>query len=165
MSAFTAGKILSWDNLLHALKRPRQAGKTIVFTNGCFDLLHPGHVASLERAKNLGDILVVGLNSDGSVRRLKGPPRPILPLRARAELLAALECVDYVTAFHEDTPLELVKAVRPDILVKGADYAADEIVGAEFAKKVVRIPLKAGYSTSALIAKIRGKRGTERLKD
>ena len=157
MSTMTLGKVLTWDNLLHALKRPRGAGKKIVFTNGCFDLMHPGHIASLQRAKSLGDILVVGLNSDGSVRRLKGAPRPILPLRARAEVLAALECVDYVTAFHEDTPLKLIKAVQPDILVKGADYAADEIIGREFAKKIVRIPLKAGYSTSAMIAKIRGK--------
>lgn len=155
MSLLTAGKILSLDNLRHALQRPRRAGRKVVFTNGCFDLLHPGHIASLERAKNLGDILVVGLNSDGSVRRLKGAPRPILPERARLEVVAALECVDYVVLFRDDTPLQLIAALRPDVLVKGADYELPEIVGREHAAKVVRIPLEAGYSTSALIRKIR----------
>jgi len=157
MSLLTAGKIVSLDNLLHALKRPRQAGKKVVFTNGCFDILHPGHVVLLERSKNLGDILVVGLNSDGSVRRLKGRPRPVLPERARAEILAALECVDYVVVFREDTPLRLIQTVRPDILVKGADYKAKQIIGREYVRKVVRIPLEPGYSTSSIIRKIRGR--------
>lgn len=157
MSILTAGKILSLDNLRHALVRPRRAGKKVVFTNGCFDLMHPGHVASLERARNLGDILVVGINSDGSVRRLKGSPRPILDEQARMEVVAALEAVDYVTLFREDTPEQLIEALKPDILVKGADYEMKEIVGRHHAKKVVRIPLVEGYSTSGLIRKIRGR--------
>lgn len=150
----SSNKVKDWDGLQRALYLPKRRGKKIVFTNGCFDLLHPGHIQSLERARNLGDILVVGLNSDGSVRRLKGAPRPILPEEARAEVLAALECVDYVTVFREDTPLKLIQAVRPDILVKGADYNVSEIVGREFAKKVVRIPLKEGYSTTQIIKRI-----------
>ena len=155
MSILTAGKILSLDNLRHALVRPRRAGKKVVFTNGCFDLLHPGHVASIERAKNLGDILVVGLNSDGSVRRLKGSPRPILPERARLEVVAALEAVDYVLLFREDTPELVLSILKPDILVKGSDYELKDIAGRQYAKKIVRIPLEAGYSTSAIIRKIR----------
>jgi len=151
----SSNKVKDWDGLLRALYLPKRRGRKIVFTNGCFDLLHPGHVQSLERARNLGDILVVGLNSDGSVRRLKGSPRPILPEDARAEVLAAFECVDYVTIFREDTPLKLIQAVRPDILVKGADYNVSEIVGREFAKKVVRIPIKEGYSTTRILKRIR----------
>ena len=108
---------------------PRAAGARIVFTNGCFDLLHPGHVRYLEAARALGDVLVVGLNDDASVRRLKGPGRPILPLAERAEVLAGLAAVDHVSPFAEDTPLALIEALAPDVLVKGADWAADDIVG------------------------------------
>lgn len=135
-----------------------QAGKRIVFTNGCFDLLHPGHVAYLQEAKAQGDVLVVGLNDDDSVRRLKGNARPINPLRDRAFMLAALKAVDLVVPFGEDTPLDLIKALSPDVLVKGGDYTPDTIVGAELVQaqggKVVVVPFIDGYSTTALIARI-----------
>src|SRR5262245_6140292 len=116
--------------LRDALARRRAAGQRIVFTNGCFDLLHPGHVRYLEAARALGDALVVGLNDDDSVRRLKGPGRPILRLAERAEVLAALAAVDHVVAFSEDTPLRLIEDLRPDVLVKGSDWGLGEIVGA-----------------------------------
>ena len=136
----------------------RRAGKRIVFANGCFDLLHPGHVTLLERAKGLGDTLVVAVNSDRSVRRLKGPQRPILPQRVRATLLAALASVDYVTMFDEPTPYRLIAAIQPDVLVKGADWNVGHIIGQRVVVKrggrVVRIPLVGGYSTTGLIQRI-----------
>ena len=132
---------------------------TIVFTNGVFDLMHRGHVDSLAAARAKGDRLVVGVNTDASVRRLKGPTRPLVPLEDRMAVLAALECVDLVTAFDEDTPETLIHALRPDVLVKGADYATDEIVGADFVRsyggRVETIELTPGRSTSALVEKIR----------
>ncbi|HAT71535.1 MAG TPA: D-glycero-beta-D-manno-heptose 1-phosphate adenylyltransferase [Elusimicrobia bacterium] len=130
-----------------ALKR---AGKKAVFTNGCFDILHAGHVASLEKARSLGDFLFLGLNSDASVRRLKGPARPFNKAADRAVVLAALAAVDAVVIFKEDTPLALIKALRPDVLAKGADYANGSVVGAEFAGRVALIPLLKGRSTTAL---------------
>jgi D-beta-D-heptose 7-phosphate kinase/D-beta-D-heptose 1-phosphate adenosyltransferase len=129
----------------------RRRGKTVVFTNGCFDLVHAGHLKVLEFARRRGDLLVVGLNSDASVRRLKGPRRPILPLKDRAVLMAALKPVDFVTWFDEDTPHELIRRLRPDVLVKGGDWSPDKIVGREFVKKVVRIPLLKGRSTTGII--------------
>ena len=134
-------------------------GKTVVFTNGCFDLIHAGHLKVLERCKKLGDILVVALNSDVSVRSIKGPKRPILPLKERGPLMAALKPVDFVTWFDEDTPRELIRNLRPDVLVKGGDWKASDIVGREFVKKVVRIPLVKGRSTSAIIEDIVRKYG------
>jgi len=140
---------------LAALLRKRQArGERIVFTNGVYDLIHAGHVSLLQKARALGERLVVGINSDASVRRLKGPMRPIAPLGDRAEVLAALEPVDYVTWFDEDTPYELIARLKPDILVKGGDYPLHKIVGRELVKKVVRVPLLQGRSTSALIKKV-----------
>ncbi len=140
-------------------KKWRAQGRRIVFTNGCFDLLHPGHVAYLEAAGGLGDALVIGLNDDDSVRRLKGHRRPINPLSDRARMLAALKAVDMVVPFSEDTPLELIRALAPDILVKGGDYEADAIIGAGEVRanggKVVVIPFVEGHSTTALIARIR----------
>lgn len=130
-------------------------GKTVVFTNGCFDLVHAGHLKVLEWAKRRGDLLVVGLNADASVRRLKGPRRPILPLADRAALMAALKPVDFVTWFTEDTPHRLIRRLRPDVLVKGGDWSADRIVGREFVKKVARVPLLKGRSTTEIIEKIR----------
>ena len=131
----------------------------IVFTNGCFDILHFGHVRYLLEAKKLGDILVVGLNSDDSVRRLKGPSRPINGEKERAFVLAALSCVDYVVLFEEDTPENLIKTVRPDVLVKGGDYALDQIVGADFVKQnggaVTTIPFVEGYSSSQIIEQLK----------
>jgi rfaE bifunctional protein nucleotidyltransferase chain/domain len=137
----------------------RVAGDTIVFTNGVYDLLHRGHVEYLEEARALGDRLVVGVNSDASVHRLKGPARPILPERDRAGLIAALACVDLAIVFDDDTPLSLIQAVEPDVLAKGADYTLDQIVGHEFVLarggRVERIALRPGVSTSALVQRIR----------
>jgi D-glycero-beta-D-manno-heptose 1-phosphate adenylyltransferase len=139
--------------------RLRAAGRAIVFTNGVFDLLHPGHVRYLQQARALGDALVVGVNSDRSVRAIKGPSRPINPEDERAEVVSALACVDAVVVFDADTPYDLIAALQPDILVKGADWAADAIVGRDIVEarggKVVRIPVEAGYATTAIIDRIR----------
>lgn len=148
----TAQKIIS----PHGLDK-RRSGK-LVFTNGCFDILHPGHVDYLERARSMGDSLVVGLNSDASVRRLKGPLRPVNEQMARARVLAALACVDFVMIFEEDTPLQLIKAVCPDVLVKGGDWSVDRIVGREEVEArggtVCSIPLLEGYSTTGTVNRI-----------
>jgi len=137
----------------------RAAGKTIVFTNGVFDLLHLGHVRYLQQARALGDALVVGVNSDRSVRAIKGPSRPIVPEDERAEVLAALACVDAVVVFDGDTPHDLIAALQPDVLVKGDDWAADAIVGRDIVEarggKVIRMPIEPGYGTSAIIDRIR----------
>jgi D-beta-D-heptose 7-phosphate kinase/D-beta-D-heptose 1-phosphate adenosyltransferase len=129
----------------------RSAGCGIVFTNGCFDILHPGHVHVLSRAAALGDVLFVGVNTDDSVRRLKGTGRPVQNLEARASVLASIRYVDYVVPFSEDTPLELVAALRPHIIVKGGDYSRDEVAGGELADSVVIVPLLHGHSTTGLI--------------
>lgn len=147
-------KILGPRSLAKWLSAARQAGKKIVFTNGCFDILHAGHVSVLEFSRSKGDELVVGLNSDASVRRLKGPTRPVNTQADRALVLAALESVSAVCIFDEDTPYSLIKQVRPDVLVKGGDYKTGEIVGREFAKKVVRFPLLKGRSTTNIIKKV-----------
>jgi D-beta-D-heptose 7-phosphate kinase/D-beta-D-heptose 1-phosphate adenosyltransferase len=137
----------------------RERGGVVVFTNGVFDLLHPGHVRYLTEARSLGDALVVGINSDRSVRAIKGRERPVTPERERAEVLLALRCVDAVVIFDEDTPLRTIDAIGPDVLVKGADWAAGAIVGRESVEtrggRVVRVPLLSGYSTSQLIDKAR----------
>jgi D-beta-D-heptose 7-phosphate kinase/D-beta-D-heptose 1-phosphate adenosyltransferase len=150
------------DEAQAALGRWRTAGDTIVFTNGVFDLLHRGHVEYLEEARALGDRLVVGLNSDVSVRRVKGPARPIHPEHERAELLGALECVDWVVLFDEDTPALLIRDVRPDVLVKGGDWALDQIVGRDLVEsyggRVTTIRVREGFSTSALIERVRSGR-------
>lgn len=139
--------------------RLRAAGKTVVFTNGVFDLLHPGHVRYLQQARRLGDALIVGVNSDRSVRANKGPGRPVNPEAERAEILAALACVDAVVVFDSETPYELIAALQPDILVKGADWAKDAIVGRDIVEhrggRVVRVPVEAGHSTTAIIDRIR----------
>jgi len=139
--------------------REKRNGRRVVFTNGCFDLLHPGHMRSLEMARELGDALIVGLNSDASVRQLKGEGRPILPERERAEILAALESVDAVVIFDDPTPREVIARLLPDVLVKGGDWPGDQIVGREEVEaaggRVVSIPVVPGYSTSAILRKIR----------
>jgi len=154
-----ARKIRPPAALARLIRRAQTRQSTVVFTNGCFDVLHAGHVALLERAKRCGDLLVVGLNSDRSVRGLKGPGRPVVPQRERARLLAALESVDYVTIFTEATPARLVSRLRPNVLVKGSDWGADRIVGrAEVERhggRVIRVPLVKGRSTSGLIARLR----------
>ncbi len=148
-------KILSRRSLSNLLRQWRAEGKKIVFTNGCFDILHAGHVSVLEFSRSKGDVLVVGLNSDASVKRLKGPSRPVNTQADRALVLAALQAVDAVCVFEEDTPYELIKLVQPDVLVKGGDYKPSEIVGREFAKKVVRFALLKGRSTTNIIKKVR----------
>ena len=153
----------SFGSPLAALVRERQAwreaGRRVVLTNGCFDLLHAGHLALLEAARHEGDALVVAINSDASVRRLKGEGRPLVPEAERAEALAALEAVDRVVVYDEDTPLAVVKALVPDVLVKGADWGADEIVGRAEVEaaggRVVRVALVPGRSTSGLVERIR----------
>ncbi|MGE0469532.1 MAG: Glycerol-3-phosphate cytidylyltransferase [Candidatus Nitrospira kreftii] len=153
-------KILSLDQLLSTLSAEREGGKRIVFTNGCFDLMHIGHTRYLQAAKALGDTLVIGVNSDASVRSLdKAPDRPIVPDAQRAEVLAALGCVDYVVIFNESDPLQLITAVQPDILVKGGDWALDRIVGRDVVEArggvVKTIPLIPGLSTTGLLQRIR----------
>jgi rfaE bifunctional protein nucleotidyltransferase chain/domain len=137
----------------------RAAGHRVVFTNGVFDLIHPGHLRYLQHARSLGDLLIIGLNSDASVRRNKGAGRPINLEADRAEVLAALVCVDAVVLFDEDTPADIIRAIQPDILVKGADWPADQIVGRDTVEasggRVVRVPVEQGYSTTAIIDRIR----------
>lgn len=148
-----AAKVLTREELLARYARPR--GQRVVFTNGCFDVLHRGHAEYLHRARGLGDLLVVGLNADESVRRLKGPARPVNPQDDRAWVLASLESVDVVTVFGEDTPRELIAALLPDVLVKGGDYRLEEIVGAEevvaAGGEVVVAPLVPGRSTTSIL--------------
>lgn len=155
----TAHKHLPLPALLAQLEVWRAAGQRIVFTNGCFDLMHPGHVEYLEAARAEGERLVIGLNSDRSVRALKGETRPILPEHARARLLAALACVDAVVVFDEDTPAALIEQVCPDVLAKGADYQLHEVVGAAFVQarggRVALIEFVPGFSTSAIVRHIR----------
>jgi len=154
-------KIKSWAALARIVRQADARHRTVVFTNGCFDLLHAGHVTLLERAKRLGDVLIVGVNSDRSVRTLKGPHRPLLAQQDRTLLLAALHSVDYVTVFDQATPLELLKRLRPHVLVKGADWGSSQIIGRELIRarggRVVRLPLLKGYSTSRLLERIRNR--------
>jgi rfaE bifunctional protein nucleotidyltransferase chain/domain len=156
----TAHKIVNREAAARWVKDLQCQGRLVVFTNGCFDLLHPGHVAYLEEARSLGDALIVGVNTDASAARLnKGPGRPLNPETDRARVLAALACVDRAVLFDEDTPLALITALAPDILVKGGDYQLHEIVGREVVEarggKVMSLPFLAGYSTSGLIGRIR----------
>lgn len=152
----TRTKLKSWKRLETLRKLWRFEGKTVVFTNGVYDLLHAGHVQLLEKAKDKGDILIVGLNTDESVKRLnKGPERPINKLKDRMLVMAALSFVDAVTSFNQDTPEKLVSVLKPDILVKGADYKTGQIAGAAHAGRVVRIPLKKGYSTTGIVKKLK----------
>lgn len=151
-------KIKSTDELIEIAARLKRENKRIVFTNGCFDLLHVGHVRFLKQARSLGDVLMVGINSDASVHRIKGKTRPILSQEERSEVLAALEAVDYVTVFDESTPWALIKKIRPHVLVKGADWGMDEIVGRDIVEgdggEVANLPLVDGISTSKIIEKI-----------
>ncbi len=151
-------KIATLDRLVMRLSR--RGRKRIVFTNGVFDLLHPGHVSLLLAARRLGDTLVVGINSDASVRRLKGPERPFITARQRALMVAALEAVDHVVVFGEDTPLKLIRRIEPDVLVKGGEWSQGSIVGADLVEarggRVVRIRMLGGISTTALARSIRG---------
>lgn len=151
------GQVVRLRDLLEKLPALRE-GRKIVFTNGCFDILHVGHVRYLQEARSLGDVLIVGMNSDASVRRLKGPTRPVQSERDRSEILSALGCVDWVVLFDEETPLELIRAVQPDVLVKGGDWPVEKIVGHEVVQArggVVRsLSFHPGHSTTGLIEKI-----------
>jgi len=151
------GKILFRDALQRELAAHRAQGKRTVFTNGCFDIVHVGHIRYLRQARELGDILVIGLNSDASVGRLK-QGRPVNPEDQRAEVLASLAMVDYVTIFSEDTPYELIKALMPEVLVKGGDWKKEDIVGADLVAEVHSLPFTAGISTSNIIKKIQSLR-------
>jgi D-beta-D-heptose 7-phosphate kinase/D-beta-D-heptose 1-phosphate adenosyltransferase len=150
--------VLTPDEASAWVARLRETGGRVVFTNGVFDLLHPGHIRYLQDARRLGDALIVAVNSDRSVRALKGHGRPIVPEAERAEVVAALESVDAVVVFDEDTPLRIVSRLQPDVLVKGADWPADQIVGRDIVEarggQVIRIPIAEGYSTSAIIGKV-----------
>ena len=156
----TAAKILTWQDARRTVRQVQARARKVVFTNGCFDLLHVGHVRYLQAARALGDFLVLGLNDDASVRRLgKGPGRPLIPEAERAEILAALACVDAVVIFSQDTPLELIHTLRPDVLVKGGDYTPEGIVGRSevlsWGGEVHVIPFVPDKSTSSLIAQIK----------
>ena len=155
------GKILGRQALGKEVSGLKKKKKKIVFTNGCFDIIHPGHVRYLERARSLGDILIVGVNSDRSVSRIK-PGRPINPEKARAEVLAALRMVDYVSVFNEETPYELIKGIMPDVLVKGGDWKKEDIVGADLVPVTLSLPFVKGFSTTRVIEKIgRPRKGSE----
>jgi len=158
-------RIIPADQLQSRAATIHRDGKRIVFTNGCFDLLHPGHMALLEAAADLGDLVVVGINSDESVRRLKGPTRPVFPAAERAEILLAVRWVDYVTVFEHDTPLETIRSIRPDVLVKGSEYGLGEIVGEDFLNSygglTVRFPMQEGHATSDIIRRV-GKNAGEK---
>jgi len=151
------GRLYSREELIRARAEWRRRGLKVVFTNGCYDLLHPGHIRLLERARSLGDVLILALNSDASVERLKGPTRPLIPERDRAALAGMLEAVDAVTVFDEDTPRELIAAVLPDVLVKGADWA-HWIAGREEVEaaggRVLALALEPGYSTTGIVEEI-----------
>ncbi|PIU19219.1 MAG: D-glycero-beta-D-manno-heptose 1-phosphate adenylyltransferase [Elusimicrobia bacterium CG08_land_8_20_14_0_20_59_10] len=159
----TSGKVIPLKKAAALRTALKRRGKKAVFTNGCFDLLHAGHITVLEKARSLGDFLFLGLNSDASVRRLKGPGRPFNKTADRARVLAALSAVDAVVVFGEDTPLRLISALRPDVLVKGGDYGRSSVVGREFSGRVALIPLLKGRSTTALAGKMcRGPRRSAR---
>jgi D-beta-D-heptose 7-phosphate kinase/D-beta-D-heptose 1-phosphate adenosyltransferase len=152
-------RVLDAAGLERFVREARASGRRVVFTNGVFDLLHPGHVRYLQAARSHGDVLIVGLNSDASVRRNKGPERPINPEEERAEVLAALACVDAVSIFDEDTPADIIRRVQPDVLVKGSDWPADQIVGRDTVEarggKVILEPIEQGFSTSSIIERVR----------
>lgn len=154
-------KLKSLSAIGGIVSRLRRRGKKIVFTNGCFDIIHVGHVDYLSRARDLGDILVIGLNSDSSVRRLKGRGRPINKEKDRALILSALSFVDYIVIFGDDTPGDLIKKIKPDILVKGGDWKIKEIVGADFVSsyggRVTTIPFVKGYSTTSVVERMKAK--------
>ncbi len=161
-----AQKVKSLAAVVRAVRRVQAEGRRVVFTNGCFDLLHRGHIRYLERARALGDFLVVAINSDASVRRLKGPARPVVPAESRAEVLAALAAVDLVLIFGEPDPARVIRAVQPDVLVKGGDWPVDQIVGADVVRArgglVRSLPYLEGFSTTAMIRRLAGREDVTR---
>jgi D-beta-D-heptose 7-phosphate kinase/D-beta-D-heptose 1-phosphate adenosyltransferase len=165
----TAEKVLDRNTLKEKVDSLRKAGSQVVFTNGCFDLIHIGHVRYLQEARELGDCLVVAVNSDSSVKQIKEPGRPIIPEGQRAEVVAALGCVDWVTIFDEPDPLDLIRLLKPDVLVKGTDWSEEEIIGAPEVKEaggqVIRIPLVQGSSTSVILEKVRTTARSKKTKE
>ncbi len=157
------GQVVTQDQLILLVAERKRNGQRLVFTNGCFDLLHPGHIRVLEASRALGDALIVAINGDASVRARKGAGRPVIPQQERAEILAAMAAVDYVVVFDEPTPRQLIARVLPDVLVKGGDWGPDEIVGREEVEaaggRVVSVPLEPGFSTTAILEKMRGGTG------
>ncbi len=147
--------IVSLKKIKTIVKKLKQQNKKIVFTNGCFDILHKGHITLLKKAKRYGDVLIVGLNTDSSIKRIKGKDRPINPQNARAEILDSIKYVDYVVLFDEDTPYKLITEIKPDVVIKGKDYKLKDIVGWGIVPKIVRIDLVKGFSTTELIKKIK----------
>ncbi|MBU0952730.1 MAG: adenylyltransferase/cytidyltransferase family protein [Elusimicrobia bacterium] len=147
-------KIKSRKEILAIVKKIKKRNKKVVFTNGCFDLLHAGHIRIFEKAKTLGDVLIVGVNSDKSIKELKGPKRPIVHDKYRAEIIASIQYVDYVTIFNERSVIQLVKEIHPDVLVKGGHYTVKEVVGWQYAEKVARVPVVKDSSTTNIINKI-----------
>ena len=162
-------KIKSWEEAAHLCDNFRSQGKKIIFTNGCFDILHSGHIQYLEQAKALGDILFLGLNSDDSVRRIKGSPRPIVSEKERAFVVAGLQSVDFVVIFEQDTPYELIRLLKPDILVKGGDWNPEDIVGSDIVQgyggRVLSLPYLEGISTTELFFKIATAFSDKKVKD
>jgi len=150
-------KIVSQLEIKKISENLKKKGRKIIFTNGCFDIIHIGHIKLIKKASSLGDILIIGLNSDNSVKRLKGKNRPINNFSDRAEVLSAIEGVDYIVGFSEDNPYNLIKKIRPDIIVKGGDYKVNDVIGREFAKKVYIFPLIKGKSTTKIIKKNKNK--------
>ena len=151
-------KVQTLTNLLKIRARLRNQGKKVVFTNGCFDLIHGGHIELFRKAKSLGDVLIVALNTDASVRKIKGPSRPVFPLEERFEVLGAIEDIDYLTSFSEETPQKIIAALLPDVLVKGGDWPPDQVVGKKEVEaaggRVVVVPYLKGHSSSSIIKKI-----------
>jgi len=151
-------KVQTLTNLLKIRARLRMQGKKVVFTNGCFDLIHGGHIELFRKAKSLGDVLIVALNTDASVRKIKGPSRPVFPLEERFEVLGAIENIDYLTSFSEETPQKIIAALLPDVLVKGGDWPSDQVVGKKEVEaaggRVVLVPYLKGHSSSSIIKKI-----------
>jgi len=150
----TSKKIKNLHSLLNIVEKLRKEKKKVVFTNGCFDIIHPGHIKVLKEAKNNGDILIVGINSDKSIKKIKGQKRPILNQKARADIVSSFEPVDYVILFNELTPFKLIKEIKPEIIIKGGDWQINNIIGRTIAKKVIRIKPIKGYSTTSIIKKI-----------
>jgi len=152
-------KLVASGDIPPLLKTLKKKNKRIVFTNGCFDLIHAGHIKLLKEARKYGDILILGLNSDSSIKKIKGPFRPILKQKARIDTLASIEFIDYIVIFNETTTLRLIKKIKPDVLIKGGDWQKEDIVGSEFVQayggKVKRVKLKKGYSTSSIIEKMK----------
>ena len=157
------GEVVKIKKIIQIRKQAKDEGKIVVFTNGCFDILHPGHIECLQKAKEMGDILIIGLNTDNSVKKLKGSSRPIFNESDRAKVLSAIRWVDYVVLFDDPTPQKLIELLKPNILVKGGDYEPEAVIGKEVVGNVVIIPLLPGYSTTEIIKKVKMPKRSSKL--